>query len=178
MWCDLGSMSADVDLHRAKRVSEWRPVSTVLHEVVGLPSPLTDIIAIYALDATFYVHIVNVPEDYFDPTVQATHEFPELYVGFVACGSELLGRGFVSYFGTIEELAVEDHYKTKEIPETRAIHHKIKLEYYYDSNSEVKIEENVRLFDLSMDVCGVRRVYRKVRLPYMRGYNRNRITCA
>ena len=166
MWCGLGSMSADVDLHRAKRVSEWRPVSTVLHEVVGLPSPLTDIIAIYALQDTFYVHIVNVPEDYFDPTVQATHEFPELYVGFVACGSELLGRGFVSYFGTIKELTVEDLYKTKEIPTTREIHNRLKLEYYYHPYRKVKIEESVRLFDLSLGNNGYRKVYRKVRLRW------------
>ena len=163
MWCDLGSMSADVDLHRAKRVSEWSPVSNVLHEVIGLPSPLTDIIAIYALQDTFYVHIVNVPESYLlQRTTNIPDLIPDLYVGFYACGSESLGRGSVSYFGTIKELTVEDLYKAKEIPTTREIHNRLKLEYYYHPYRKVKIEESVRLFDLSLGNNGYRKVYRKV----------------
>ena len=64
MWCDLGSMSADVDLHRAKRVSEWRPVSDMLREMICLPRPLTDVIAIYVLDVRFCVRVVNInPSD-------------------------------------------------------------------------------------------------------------------
>lgn len=157
-------MSADVDLHRANRVGEWRPVSNVLHEVIGLPRPLTDVIAIYALDGTFYVHIDNVQVTV-SYLLHRTTNIPDLYVGFVACGSESLGRGFVSYFGTVKELAVEDLHKTvKEISTTREIHGKLELEYYYDPYRKVKIEESVRLFDLSIGENGYRKVYRQVGL--------------
>ena len=167
MWCDLGSMSADVDLHRAKRVSEWRPVSDMLREMICLPRPLTDVIAIYVLDVRFYVRVVNITVTtrrsiYTHIPFGEISFTRDMYVGFVACGSESLEGGHVSYFGTIKELTVADHYNIKELTYTTEIHNDLKLEYYLDPYGKVRLEESVRLFDLCVPADGYRIVYRRV----------------
>ena len=170
MWCDLGSSIADADLHRVNRVSEWSPVSILLHEVIRLPRPLTVVIAIYALDVIFYVHVEDVMAGVISHWNSRDPHYHFKEIGFLAWQLPV-GRGYVSYFGTVKDLAVEDHYMNKDNPKTRAIHNNLKFEYYYDRYGKVGIQESVRLFDVSLEKNGLcdissryRKVYRKIRL--------------
>ena len=163
MWCDLGSSIADADLHRVNRVSEWRPVSDMLQEMICLPRSLTDVIAIYVLDVRFYVRVVNINPSVKKIQVVSGREIAimnDFYIRFVECDSESLEEGYVSYFGTMKEFAAADLYNINDY--TVYVYDPLKIEYYLDQYGKVRLEESVRLFDLCVPADGYRIVYRRV----------------